>query len=129
MHYTDHALLSAKKFNCNIGDTLFLHRYMDSSKFYLPATQHRLFSHNTWYISVLTELVGDTVSNTLTGGRLSTRDILFEHCREDHNGVVPSLERWLSCVRFEVPEREMSWFNRPRPSDQQLLKTISAETI
>lgn len=124
MHYHQHALLSAHKFDCNIADTLHLHKLMDSSKHFFPASQHRLFSHNLWFIQVLTELIGDLVPNTKTGGTLSTRDILFEHCREDHNGQVPSLQDWLQCIRFEVPECHRKWFNHPRGSDKELLHTL-----
>lgn len=124
MHYCDHALLSAHKFGCNAEDTLRLHKLMDSSKHFFPASQHRLFTHNTCFIQVLTETIGDVVLNTKTGLYMSTRDILFEHCREDNNGKVPSLQDWLECLRFEVPEQHRAWFNRPRLSDKQLLQEI-----
>ena len=128
MHYYDHALLSAKKFGCSVEDTLHLHKLMDSSKFFFPASQHRLFSHNIWFIQVLTELLGDTVPNTLNGERLSTRDLLYEHCKEDHNGHVPSLQDWLQCIRFEVPEAGRSWFNKPRQSDKLLLSQLKCQS-
>ena len=129
MHYCDHALLSAQKFGCAVEDTLQLHRIMDSSKFFFPASQHRMFSHNLWFIQVLTELIGDTILNTITGEQLSTRDVLYEHCREDHNGKVPSLQDWLQCLKFEVPAEHRTWFNLPRHSDKQLLKQIKSKTI
>ena len=129
MHYYDHALLSAAKVNCHLEDTLKLHRLMDSSKHFFPASQHRLFSHNTWFIQVLTELVGDVIPNSKTGEMMSTRDILFEHCREDHNGHVPSLRDWLECIRFDIPQNHRSWFNNPRLRDKELLKKIKEETL
>lgn len=124
MHYYDHALLSAEKFHCNTEDTLKLHQLMDSSKFFFPASQHRLFSHNIWFIHVLTECLGDVIPNTKNGNPMSVRDILYEHCREDHNGHVPSLQDWLKCIRFEVPQANMTWFNNPRLSDKHLLLKI-----
>jgi len=124
MHYNDHALLSAKKFNCAVDDTIRLHHLMDSSKYFFPASQHRMFSHNLWFIQVLTDLVGDVIPNSLTGVSLPTRDILYEHCKEDHNGHVPSLQDWLRCVRFEVPAEHKTWFNNPRMSDKTLLREI-----
>jgi hypothetical protein len=129
MHYTDHALLSAKKFNCNFGDTLALHKLMDSTKYFFPASQHRLFSHNTWFIQVLTELVGDVIPNTKTGETISTRDVLFEHCREDHNGRVPSMQDWLGCIRFDLDVEQRLWFNNPRPSDKALLRSIKSPQV
>ena len=127
MHYYDHALLSAKKFGCAVEDTLKLHKLMDSSKLFFPASQHRIFSHNIWFIHVLTELIGDTINNSLTGDHLSTRDILYEHCREDHNGKVPTLQDWLGCVRFEPSEDHRTWFNNPRYSDKKLLTQIKQQ--
>lgn len=126
MHYYDHALLNAKKFDCAPEDTLRLHKLMDSSKFFFPSSQHRLFSHNTWFVQVLTELVGDTITNSLNGQPLSTRDILYEHLKEDHNGRTPSLQDWLECIQFNVPDKHKDWFNRPRESDKLLLKQIKA---
>ncbi|TXJ29043.1 MAG: hypothetical protein E6Q24_05025 [Chitinophagaceae bacterium] len=124
MHYYDHALLSAHKFNCSIDDTIKLHRLIDSSKYFFPASQHRLFSHNTWFIQVLTELTGDSIPNTKTGSTLPTRDILYEHCKEDHNGHVPTLQDWLECLRFEIPTQHLGWFNRPRNTDKELIYKI-----
>lgn len=127
MHYYDHALLSAKKFKCDVNDTLKLHKVMDSSKFYMPISQHRLFSHNTWFIQVLTDLIGEVVPNTLTGEMLSVRDVLYEHCKEDHNGRVPSIQDWLQCLKFDVPDEHRIWFNNPRLSDKMLLNTLRVE--
>ena len=127
MHYYDHAQLSAKKFSCSVQDTLQLHKIIDSSKCFMPMSQHRLFSHNTWFIQVVTDLMGDVIPNTLTGEMMSTRDVLYEHCREDHNGRVPSLQDWLACVRFELPDEHKTWFNNPRVSDKMLLKSLNTE--
>ncbi|OJV50975.1 MAG: hypothetical protein BGO31_10940 [Bacteroidetes bacterium 43-16] len=127
MHYYDHALLSAEKFNCNVEDTLKLHQLMDSSKFFFPTSQHRMFSHNTWFIQILTGFIGDVIPNTKTGNMLSVRDILYEHCREDHNGHVASLQDWLRCIRFEVQEENIHWFNNPRRRDKLLLQKINEQ--
>jgi len=127
MHYYDHALLSAHKWNCNINDTLRLHKLMDSSKHFMPASQHRLFSHNQWFIQVLVDLLGDVTPNTLTGGVIPTRDVLFEHCREDHNGRVPSLQEWLECIHFMVPTTHRTWFNLPSKKDKDLLQEIKLQ--
>lgn len=124
MHYTDHALLSAEKFNCNYEDTLKLHKLMDSSKLFFPQSQHRLFSHNLWFVYVLTELIGDTILNTKTNQQISTRDILWEHLKEDHNGHTPSLQDWLDNINFEVKPEHSRWFNNPRKKDLELLKEI-----
>lgn len=127
MHYYEHALLSAKKFGCAVEDTLQLHQLMDSSKFFFPASQHRLFSHNTWFIQVLTQLTGDVIPNSLNGQMLSTRDILYEHAREDHNGRVPTLQDWLRCIDFNVGPEDKTWFNNPRAADRLLVRQLKVE--
>ena len=129
MHYHDHALLSAHKFNCAVEDTIKLHRLIDSSKYFFPASQHRLFSHNTWFIQVLTEVIGDITPNTKIGGTLPTRDILYEHCKEDHNGHVRTLQDWLECLHFDVPAEHKRWFNNPRATDKELIHQIKTETL
>ena len=122
MHYYQHAELSAKKFNCNIEDTLKLHKIMDSSKNYHVHFTHRLFSHNTWFIQIVTDLIGDTIPNTKMGGYLSTRDILFEHLREDLNGECPTIKDWLNSFEsLNIKLEATRWFNRPRKSDLELL--------
>ena len=124
MHYTDHAKLSSVKYGCSEEDTLFLHKIMDSSKYHHVHYTHRMFSHNTWFVQVITELVGDTVLNSITGEQMSTRDILFEHIREDLNGECPTIKDWLENIKFDVPAKNTRWINNPRNSDKELLKQI-----
>jgi len=94
---------------------------MDSSKLYFPQWQHRMFSHNLWFISVVVDLLGDTVPNTKTGGVLSVRDVLIEHLKEDHNGKAPAPADWLRCITFETKE---SWINHPDPRELHWLKEV-----
>ena len=75
----------------------------------------------------MVELLGDVIPNTVTGGQIPTRDVLFEHCREDHNGRVPSLQEWLECIRFEVPASHRIWFNQPSHKDKDLLQQIKIQ--
>ncbi|MCA9495948.1 MAG: hypothetical protein KC589_03320 [Nanoarchaeota archaeon] len=124
MHYTDHALLSAKKFNCNKEDVLFLHKIMDSSKNHFVNYMHRMFSHNTWFISVVTDLVGDTIPNTKTGEQMSTRDILYEHLREDLNGECPTIKDWVENINLNISPKNSRWINSPNRKDLELLKQI-----
>lgn len=110
MFYIDHAKISAKKFKCNVEDTLKIHKIIDSSKFYFPQWQHRLFSHNMWFVNVLVELIGDTVPNSKTGGEISVRDVAIEHLKEDFSGKAPDLKDWLECIKFDTKEK---WINNP----------------
>ena len=119
MDYYSHAIISARKFNCNVEDTAPLHKLMDRSKMYFQGWQHRLFSHNTFFIDVVVDLYGDTVANTKTGGHILTRDILMEHCREDFSGKIPDMKDWLSCVKFEGGKE---WVNNPSLKELKWLK-------
>lgn len=124
MNYWDHSLLQANKFNCNPEDVLALNRIIDSSKHYHVHNTHRIFSHNTWFIQVLVDLIGDVIPNTKTGGVLSTRDILHEHLREDHNGFCPTIQDWMRNIKIEATPIDSRWLNNPRRSDKELLKKI-----
>lgn len=128
MFYKDHALLSAEKFDCNLEDTLKLHKIIDSSKMYFPNALHRMFSHNTWFVSVLVEIIGDTIPNTKTGGELSVRDVLFEHIKEDHNNKIPSLENWIENIEIKVKPENERWFNRINLKELNKIKMLKKST-
>ncbi len=127
MRYNDHALISARKFNCNVEDTLELHKLMDESKIFCPHTwQHRLFSHNTFFVNVIVnlyyKLTGKvSVPNTKTGGDILIRDILLEHLKEDFSGKMPSITDWLESVTFK-PDR---WLNNPDRKEINWLKSLN----
>ena len=125
MDYYSHAIISARKFNCNIEDTLSLHKIMDKSKMYYQGWQHRMFSHNTFFIDTVVELYGDIVQNTKVGGHILTRDILMEHCKEDFSGKVPSIEDWLDCIKFNTKE---TWINNPDRKELVWLKELKTKT-
>lgn len=131
MDYESHAIISARKFKCNISDTLHLHKLMDSSKMFYPhGWQHRLFSHNTFFIDTIVnlyfELTGKvSIENTLSGGHILIRDVLIEHLKEDFSGKIPDLKDWLKCIQFDTTE---SWINRPDRRELDYLKTIKNKT-
>ena len=110
MTYYEHALISARKFKCLPEDTIHLHKLIDSSKLYFPSWQHRIFSHNMWFISVLVELLPNYIENSLTGEKILTRDVLIEHLKEDFNGKTPDLKDWLECIEFKTDKK---WINFP----------------
>ncbi len=118
MHYHDHARLSARKFGGKPEDYMTLHKLMDSSKHFFPSWQHRIFSHNTWFVMVVDELIGPHIINS-NGKKVSVRDILHEHLKEDHNGKTPTPQDWLKTIRFETDEM---WVNRPDPRELEWLK-------
>jgi hypothetical protein len=122
MFYIDHAKMSARKFNCNLEDTVKIHKVIDSTKLFFPQWQHRMFSHNMWFVGVLVELIGDTVPNTKTGKEISVRDIAIEHLKEDFSGKAPDLKDWLNCIKFETNEK---WINQPDRKEMRWLKEHS----
>lgn len=118
MHYYDHARLSVRKFGGVPEDYLELHRLMDSSKHHLPNAAHRAFSHNTWFIEILDNLMGPTITNS-EGKDVPVRDILTEHLKEDHSGKIPTLQDWARVIKFDTKE---TWMNRPDPEKLRWLK-------
>jgi len=125
MNYYEHAVLSAKKFNCNIEDTLFLHEIMDSSKLHFSQWQHRMFSHNTWFVDVVMRLYekfkgNNIIENTKTGGQILVRDVLIEHLLDDHCKT-PSIVDWLNCIKFNTTEK---WINNPDRKKIEYLKSL-----
>lgn len=130
MDYQSHALISARKFNCYPEDVVFLHKLMDSSKMYFPqGWQHRMFSHNTWFIETImtlfSELTGkDYIKNTKIGSHILIRDILIEHLKEDFSGKIPDLKDWLNCIKFETNEK---WINNPDRKEIIYLKNLNNE--
>jgi hypothetical protein len=118
MHYNDHAKISARKFGGKSEDYIKLHKLMDSSKHHLPHWQHRAFSHNTWFVSVMDELIGPYITNS-DGNQVSVRDILHEHLKEDHSGKVPTLQDWARNIKFEKME---GWENHPDAREMSWLK-------
>lgn len=127
MDYQSHAFISARKFNCNPEDVLELHKLMDSSKIFFPqGWQHRMFSHNMWFVQVVTDMYlkltnKDYVKNTKTNGHILIRDILIEHLKEDFSGKIPDLKDWLNCIKFETNEK---WINNPDRKEIEWLKNL-----
>lgn len=124
MHYLDHAKISARKFGGKPEDYVHLYRLIDSSKHHLPHWMHRIFSHNTWFVSVIDELVGPTITNS-DGKQVSVRDILHEHLREDHDGKCPTIQDWTRCLKMDTTER---WINRPDPKELHWLNKLNQGT-
>lgn len=120
MHYTDHAKISARKFGGKPEDYCYLHRLIDSSKHHFPHFMHRLFSHNTWFISVIDDLIGPTITNS-NGSPVSVRDVLHEHLREDHDGKCPTIQDWMENI--EVKAKPNSWINSPSRKEIHWLKS------
>ena len=58
-------------------------------------SRHRLLLHNLWGIGITIEKFGDTITNS-SKKEILVRDIAAEHCKEDLNGKVPSLQDWLT---------------------------------
>lgn len=127
MHYTDHAKISARKFGGMPKDYMHLHKLMDSTKHHFPHYMHRVFSHNTWFVQVLDDLLGPTITNS-DNQEISVRDILHAHLREDHSDVAPTIQDWLENLRLEPTEKGKRWVNRPDPKELYWLQQQKPNT-
>lgn len=120
MTYLEHAQLSVDRYGGKVEDYIKLHKLMDSSKLYFASWQHRLFSHNLWFVNVLVELVGDSITNS-DGKQILVRDILIDHLKEDLDNFTPDLKDWLRQIRFAVTS---NWVNNPQ---KHLVKEITTD--
>ncbi len=97
-----HAQNSVKKYGGKVSDYIEIHNFMDSSKSICGDNRHRIFTHNSWFISVVIERVfGCTLINS-DGIEVSTRQVAEDHVREDfRNKFIPSGQDWIQNLPFE----------------------------
>ena len=70
-----HSKSSVKKFGGHENDYLEIHNLLDSSKSIVADNRHRVFTHNSWFVSVIIERIyGITITNS-EGKEVSTREI------------------------------------------------------
>ena len=108
--YLKHAESSVSKFGGKIEDYIKIHKIMDSSKEHFGGFQHRLFSHNTWFCSVIVELLGDYIVNS-DNNKVMVRDICYQHLVEDH-GKAPTISDWLANIDIKM-NINSKWINSP----------------
>jgi len=96
MNIYDHALLSQHKFKGDLSSYLPIHSFIDSSKLFRPDFKHRILLHNS-FGAYLAELKFGLVL-----GSVPVRDIVFEHCKEDLDGYVPTLQDWFQNVTYPL---------------------------
>ncbi len=95
MNIWNHSRLSVRKFGGKEEDYYTIHKFIDSSKLFYFNSRHRLLLHNLWGIGITIKKFGDTLTNS-EKKEILVRDIAAEHCKEDLNGKVPSLQDWLT---------------------------------
>jgi hypothetical protein len=119
-----HAKSSVKRFGGKPEDYLPIHQFMDSSKNGIADNRHRVFTHNSWFISVdgpLERVFGVTLINS-DGREVSVRDIGEAHILEDFGGrFIPTPQDYLEKLPLE------DWMNNgqgdPPPSIQIIEET------
>lgn len=84
-----HALASVNRYGGQWTDYIALHERLDSSKAHYAHCKHRLALHNTWGVSILTQLLGPLWNAQ------PTADLLEQHVCEDL-GRYPLLSDYLS---------------------------------
>ena len=99
----DHARSSAKKFGGTFDEYLAIHEFMDSTKSGHSDNRHRMFTHNSWFISTegpLVKVFGREFINS-AGRRVLVHEVGQQHCLEDFGGYIPTMQDWAMAVGFE----------------------------
>jgi hypothetical protein len=118
-HSYHHAKSSAKRFGGNPEDYLAVHDFLDSSKSAYADFRHRAVLHSTFGIFICEKVFGHTITNS-AGKQVPVRVIAEQHVKEDHNGIIPTVEQWLHSIKMEP------WMN-PSPAFQRALMESIAE--
>jgi hypothetical protein len=117
-----HALSSAKKFGGVPEDYLPIHQLMDSSKNGIADNRHRVFTHNSWFISVggpLEMIFGVVIKNS-DGRAVSVRDLGEQHILEDFgNRFIPTPQDYLEKLPME------DWMNNGKGAPPPSYKVMS----
>ncbi len=102
MNIREHCQLSVRKFGGTIEDYTKIHSFIDSSKYFYPHYKHRILLHNTFGAYLATIKFGEYTNNGIL-----VRDVVFEHCKEDLDGKVPTLDNWFDnielCNDIKIP--------------------------
>lgn len=123
-----HALSSARKFGGKPEDYIEIHNRMDSSKSIMADVRHRMFTHNSWFVGEILELIfGVTITNS-DGKKVSVRDVGEQHIAEDFgNKFIPSGQDW--AAGLEIQEWMVAGQGEPPASCQRLTrKTVGQKT-
>jgi len=112
-----HAENSAQRFGGKPEDYLKIHNLMDSSKSAIGDNRHRALTHNSWFLFILEEIFGVTITNS-DNKKVSVRDIGEQHILEDfRNRFIPSAQDYLQEMEFK------DWMENGKglpPSSQKL---------
>ena len=101
MDYIAHSRLSCRKFGGDPNSKedylqyMAIHKFLDSSKYFMNSWQHRALLHNNWGAALCVRLFGDSIANP-SGKQVLVRDIAFEHIREDCDGKTPTIDEWFA---------------------------------
>ena len=90
----EHSLLMTWEFGGTSSDYDEINQLIDSSKLYFPNQLHRLFTHNTFFISICERIFGMYIINS-DGLEIPVRRICEEHIKQDHNGFLPTIQDWI----------------------------------
>lgn len=91
-----HAISSVKKFGGEIEDYMPIHELLDSSKSITADNRHRIFTHNSWFIStIIPKIFGETFVNS-DNKTISSRDVAEQHVLEDYNNrFIPTAQDFI----------------------------------
>lgn len=99
-----HARQDVRMWGGHIEDYLPIHQLMDSSKAALAGPQHRMLTHNTWFIGPngpLERIFGVSIVNS-DGKTVQVRDIAENHCLSDYGGkFIPTAQDFLQEISIQ----------------------------
>ncbi len=95
-----HAVSSVKKWGGTPDEYLKFHDWMDQTKAHCADSRHRAILHTSFGIFLGEQFFGTTFTNSI-GRVVQVRDILELHCLEDYKGFIPTLNDFLSNLKYE----------------------------
>jgi len=96
-----HSQQSSISFGGAARDYLFIHRALNAPRDVLADRRSQRVLHNSWGITLLLRLLGDTCKRPSDGSTISIRPILEDHIRCDL-GYIPTLEESVSEIAIEA---------------------------
>lgn len=105
-----HAKNSVRRYGGVVEDYLPLHKFMDQARHELGDVRHRLITHNTWFIRIAEQILGEYVKIDNGVDYIPVRMILEDHVREDMGGRLPTLEENFRSITPEAVAGDVGVF-------------------
>lgn len=100
MNLLFHSQSSANKFGGLPSDYMEIHKFLDSSKLFIPDWRHRCLLHNNFGIYLCERIFGDTYKRVSDGVEVCTRTIAETHIMEDLKAI-PTIQLVLGEIQLK----------------------------